>query len=168
MKIGILSDSHGNLERLRRAMDLLSENEVEAIVHCGDLVDPESLGILAQSQAEAYAVAGNMDKQTQPLAEAAERAGVHFSPAAVEVPIGDGAHLVAVHGDEEDRLDEYIRGRQFRYVCHGHTHRTRDEAYDWARVINPGALHKPKDPRHPTCAVLDTQTDSVAFLDVSA
>ncbi|MFP4355955.1 MAG: metallophosphoesterase family protein [Phycisphaerae bacterium] len=169
MKIGILSDSHGNLERLEKAVSLLAEQQAEALVHCGDIVEPESFEVLASADVPAYAVAGNMDKQTEPLSQAAERTGVHFSPSAIEVPLGNGRFLVALHGDDETRLEEYIRSQQFPYVCHGHTHRVRNEQYDQARVINPGALYKPKGPARgqPTCVLLDTESDSVAVIEVA-
>jgi putative phosphoesterase len=36
MKIGILSDSHGNIENLRKAIEILRKENVKFIVHLGD------------------------------------------------------------------------------------------------------------------------------------
>jgi putative phosphoesterase len=36
MKIGILSDSHGNIENLKRAIEILRKENVKFIVHLGD------------------------------------------------------------------------------------------------------------------------------------
>ena len=59
-------------------------------------------------------------------------------------------------------------GGQFPYVCHGHTHRLRDDRIGDVRVINPGALNHPRNPRHPTIAVLDTATDTLTIHDLPA
>ena len=37
MRIGLLSDSHGNTTALKSALAILSDLDVEAIVHCGDI-----------------------------------------------------------------------------------------------------------------------------------
>lgn len=44
MKIGILSDIHGELEALIKALDLLKQLEVDALICAGDLVDRGSDG----------------------------------------------------------------------------------------------------------------------------
>ena len=36
MKIGVMSDSHGNTEYVRQAAEYMMEAEVEYIVHLGD------------------------------------------------------------------------------------------------------------------------------------
>ena len=41
-----------------------------------------------------------------------------------------------------------------------------DERIGPVRVINPGALHHPRDPHHPTVALLDTGTDDLQVFDV--
>jgi len=35
MKIGVMSDSHGNIEYVRRAAEYMMEAEVEYIIHLG-------------------------------------------------------------------------------------------------------------------------------------
>lgn len=167
MKIGILSDSHGKAKRLRAAVAALVERGAERIVHCGDVGSPGCIEVLGAAGVEACAVAGNMDRRPGKLAAAAERAGVVFAIDSVEVPLGDGRYLAATHGHREGLLDELVAGGEFAYVCHGHTHRVRDERVGRVRVINPGALRSSRDPGRPTVALLDTASDSLEFLDVA-
>jgi predicted phosphodiesterase len=37
MKIGILSDTHGDVRRTEAGLDLLLQHPIEAICHCGDV-----------------------------------------------------------------------------------------------------------------------------------
>ena len=166
MKIGIISDSHGRTALLKSALDLLTTRGAERIVHCGDLGSADCLALLATAGVPAAAVAGNMDRRVAHLAETARSCGVSFSPDFVEVAFGDGQHLVATHGDNPALLDELIAGGQFPYVCHGHTHRMRDETIGGVRVINPGALRHPRGARLHTVALLDTDTDKLVLLSV--
>ena len=166
MKIGILSDSHGKAERMAAALEIFSDRGVDAIVHCGDAGSVECIAMLGVAGVAACAVAGNMDRRRKrAMAATAQRCGVAFSTSFVEV--GGGQFLVATHGHDAALLDELIAGEQFLYVCHGHTHRVRDERVGKVRVINPGALAHPRDPRHPTVAILDTETDALEHIDLS-
>jgi hypothetical protein len=167
MKIGILSDSHGNARRLSAALKTLRDHGAEAVVHCGDVGSDECFQLLAGSGMAAYAVVGNTDRHIDRLRERADELGLHYHAQLIEVPFDDGRYLVATHGDDEDLLGELIVGGQFPYVCHGHTHKIRDENYGKVRVICPGALHHPRSPKHPTTALLDTDSGDVEYLPVS-
>lgn len=166
MKIGIVSDSHSKRDRLQTALEMLRLRGCEAVVHCGDIGSSDCMRLLGESPMAAFAVAGNMDRHLFELDLTAREAGVTFHPATTEVPLGEGRFLVATHGHYQDVLDSLIAGEQFSYVCHGHTHRQRDEKIGQVRVINPGALKQPRQPRYASCALLDTEADTVEFLSV--
>ena len=166
MRIGIVSDSHGKMRRLRKALDALDERNVDAVVHCGDIGNTQCVELLGQFGAQAYAVSGNMDRKLALLEETARRCGVKFSSEVIEVPLGEGEYLVAAHGDDESILGELIADEQFPYVCCGHSHRFLDEMRGKVRVINPGALVHPRSPHHPTAALLDTDTDTLERIDL--
>lgn len=167
MKIGLISDSHGHTPRLLKAVELLSMRNVDAIVHCGDICNEQDVRLLNKAGVPAFLTSGNMDRHTARLATAAEKCKVTFHRSFVEVPLGDGQHLVALHGDDHHLLTELVDGQQFPYVCHGHTHRAADERYGNVRVICPGSLHHPRSLKHPSVAILDTQTDQLTFLDLT-
>lgn len=164
MKIGIVSDTHGQAERLREAMELFRVHAVDAVVHCGDVGSERCVELLGSADAEAWLVAGNVDRNIPALSAAAARHAVHFAGDVVELPLGDGRNLVATHGHDAAILGELIGGAKFPYVCHGHTHKRRDERVGAVRVINPGALF---NARVHTVAVLDTDADTVEHLIVS-
>ena len=166
MLIGLLSDSHANTSRLKNALSLLVRQGAEAVVHCGDIGPPDQVAILAGPGAEAYLVPGNMDRRPEKLAKAARECGVNFAVDFLEVPLGDGRYLIALHGHNEQLLREFVAGGQFPYICYGHTHRAAEKMYGPVRVICPGALAHPRSPKYPTVAILDTDSDTVKFIEV--
>ncbi len=166
MIIGILSDSHGQAEAISDALSALADRNCEAIVHCGDICNRKSVKALAAAAAPTYLVAGNSDNGYRDLARHAAKAGVNFSPKSIEVPLDNGDHLVATHGHHAGLLDELVAGRQFTYVCHGHTHTRSDARQDSVRIICPGSLSDPRGPRRPAIAVLDTERDELAFIEM--
>ncbi len=163
MKIGIVSDSHGKVNRLRRALAMLIERGAEVIVHCGDVGSGECIIALGETHLPAYAVAGNMDRHCRSLQDAADRSGVHFGCETVLVPLDGQAYLAVTHGNKPAVLAELISDERFGYVCHGHTHQPRDERIGVTRVINPGAL---RHAHPPTAAILDTDADTVEHFPV--
>ncbi len=163
MKIGIVSDSHGKVDVLRRALSMLAERGAEAIVHCGDIGSDECITALGETNLPTYAVAGNMDRHTRRLKSQADRDKVHFSPDTVLMPLGGDKYLVATHGNDLRIMTELLADGGFPYLCHGHTHQPRDEKIGPTRVINPGAL---RHAHPPTAAILDTDADTVEHFAV--
>ncbi len=167
MIIGLISDSHGNIRKLASALEMLAKKQVQAIVHCGDICCLESVKLLGSQDIPTWLVAGNMDHPLVELQKLAEASNVVFSYKTVEMPLDEGEYLVATHGNDEKLLHDLIGGRQFPYVCHGHTHRIGNQQLGKTRVICPGALKGPRHPRFATAAVLDTAQEKVEFYDIS-
>ena len=166
MKIGIVSDTHGRSRRLRAALAELLDRGVEAIVHCGDVGSIGCAETLGEAGVPVYVVAGNMDRRSLgPLKAEADELGLHFNPEAIMLPLPDGRYLAATHGNDVTVLERLVEIDRVAYVCHGHTHRRRDEVIGDTRLINPGALAHAR-PRPTSCALLDTDTDALEFIDM--
>lgn len=167
MRIGIVSDTHGKSKRLAAALDLLARRGAEIVIHCGDILEPDDVARLGRFPGRAYLTFGNMDRHAlEKLSEAARRATMTCAADFLTVPLGDGRHLAATHGNLETLLEELIRGGQYAYVCHGHTHQQRDERFGPTRVLNPGALYHPREGKEPSVCLLDVPTDTADFLNV--
>ena len=166
MKIGIVSDSHGKTRRLAAALQELAGKGAETIVHCGDVGSAACLDALADCPLPCHVVAGNMDRHVDAMQVSHRCDGLQLAPASLLVDLPGGRALAVTHGHDGSLLLALAENPAVAYLCHGHTHRARDERVGNLRMINPGALHHPKGPRHPTCALLDTDTDTVEFLEV--
>lgn len=164
MKIGILSDTHGQAVRLQGAIQLLLERGAEALVHCGDLGNAACLVALSDAPVPTFAVAGNSDSSVEDLELFADAVGVQFNKDVLHMKLDGQGSLAITHGHLSAVLRKLIDGGSLAYVLHGHTHLTRDERIGDTRVLNPGALHHTEQP---TVALLDTQLDSVEFLQIN-
>ncbi|MGI9457032.1 MAG: metallophosphoesterase family protein [Aeoliella sp.] len=71
MIVGVLADTHDEIDRTREAIYRLLDQGVQAIFHCGDITTPEIIKIC--SQAPLYFTFGNHDSDDVPsLKRAAE------------------------------------------------------------------------------------------------
>ena len=59
MRIAILSDTHDNIPNLRAAVTYCNAYTVSVIIHCGDLISPFMLPVLAEFGGAAHLIYGN-------------------------------------------------------------------------------------------------------------
>jgi putative phosphoesterase len=138
-RIGIISDTHGQVEYMRGAIRLLESLEPELVIHCGDIGSTEIVRML--SAWPTHFVFGNVDHDERSLRQAIEECGqtCHERFGTLEV---EGVRIAFLHGDDGRLLDATIHGGQWDLVCHGHTHRRREERAGKTLILNPGALYR--------------------------
>ena len=147
MKIGVLSDTHGDVSSLERALRILKNVGVDMVIHCGDVgVDVVALfkGL------HTHFVPGNMDNAEELRAAITEPEHTfHESVGELEI---EGRKTAFLHGHDVRLLRHTIHSGHWDLVCHGHTHAF-SKAHDGPTlVLNPGALSRTS---HPTLAVVD-------------
>lgn len=170
MILGLLSDTHGRVQRTAAALRLLRSLGAERIVHCGDVGGEDVLALLAGHAASF--VWGNTDPATRAEIEFARALGL-TPPAAVPLRLQFDeavclvchgherefeALLRAVHGADPAAAQAALRGA--RYVFYGHTHYAAESRVGEVRFINPGAIHRVATP---TVATIDFAGDAVRW-----
>jgi putative phosphoesterase len=159
MLLGILSDTHDQLDRTRRGVDLLREQGVSALVHCGDLTTPEVLEICAVLPC--WFVLGNNDTAVERLRQTAAETGAVCLDWGGLLPLA-GRQIGVTHGHRRGEWKRLLAAEPD-YLLFGHTHRSGDNRVGPTRRINPGALHRAWNY---SVAVLDVVRDEVRYLNV--
>lgn len=143
MRILVVSDTHGNIEKAKFVYDNI--DKVDMIIHCGDyLADGRELE--AAYNTPCHGVKGNCDRTT-----------AEYDYETVETTAGK---ILVCHGD----LDGVDLGYQRVYykalerdcvaVVYGHTHKAFYKKLDDMLIVNPGSLARPRDGSNGTCALL--------------
>ncbi len=145
MKIGIVSDTHGNRRAVEKVVEL-GGKDIKLWLHAGDCVDDaEYLEHFADTGVAK--VAGNSD---WPSANA---------PDAVVVEIG-GHKILLTHGHRYavrfgiNDLIEAAQENDCDMAVYGHTH-VAQFAPGEVTVINPGSASRPRDEMRPSFAIAD-------------
>jgi putative phosphoesterase len=146
MLIGIVSDTHGQVEFTRRAVRMLEALEVERVLHCGDIGSAAIVPLFAAWPA--HFVYGNVDYDREALGAAIAQAGQTCHGELAELDFA-GRRIAMLHGDDVKRLNSMIGSGEWDLVCHGHTHVARVDrrgepggSQGGTLVINPGALFR--------------------------
>lgn len=161
MRIGILSDSHGKHEMVRRAMQWFDGQNVTHFIHCGDVGGTAVFDEMVSGCC--HFVWGNCDIDDAGTIAYLKTVGIAL-PTEVPLRLKLGGKRLAVFHGHEPEANHMERLANVDYVFHGHSHRRRDERVGSLRIINPGALFRA---RPASVAVLDLQTDVLTFHEVS-
>jgi hypothetical protein len=160
MKIGILSDTHDELDRLEKALTFLRDEQVTTLLHCGDLCGPDIIQMM--SGFDVRIARGNMDRLPE-LKMMAQIILGNGRLASVHQFTLDGYAAAMLHGNDSNRLKSMINSGEYAYVFHGHTHRRRDQMIGRTRVINPGALGGTRWQQRSFC-ILELTTGEARFV----
>lgn len=158
MRLGLISDTHDNRSRTRKALRLLDEAGAEALVHAGDLNTGKLVPLFEGWRV--WLARGNVDHSTQ-IGSAIDEHGVDISYGLRHEIEAGSARVGVIHGDDGSRLESIINAGVFDLVVHGHTHTFRDERIGETRVVNPGAVHRASPP---SVCVWDTEEDELERL----
>ena len=145
MKLLVISDTHGHIDRAIRLLPLFKD--LNAIVHLGDyLRDAEQLQ--KYTDVKVVAVGGNCDGVTSKT-EAMKVIKSPFGPLLIT-----HGHL---HGAKKgiDRLLYQAGECEAKAVLFGHTHTPFYGVYEGVALINPGSLSLPGNQTQGTYAVLN-------------
>ncbi|MEW4490779.1 YfcE family phosphodiesterase [Thalassoglobus sp. JC818] len=158
MRIGIVSDTHGNLENTSLAVEHLRSHEIENVIHCGDI---GSASIPSEfTEFQTHFVFGNVDSDVATLRQAINDANGTCHGRFGEVTLG-GRKIAFLHGDDAARANQTIESNEYDLVCYGHTHKAESHQEGSTLVLNPGALHR-ANPH--TLAIVDLTDLSVQHL----
>lgn len=157
MRIGILSDTHNEIELTRQAVALLCREGAQALIHCGDLTGTEI--VAACAALPCYYVFGNNDADNIPALKGAMEAVAATCLDWAGIIVVDGKRIAITHGHMHTDVRRMLAVEPD-YLLTGHSHSPSDRREGPVRRINPGALHRTEKA---TVAILDLATDEVGF-----
>lgn len=137
MKLAILSDSHGSLDRLQIAFNRFRGAEIKSVLHCGDFLVDGVVEIFAEyPDIQFWISTGNCDVNSEIATELKKLPHVTLQEV-IQLEI-EGIHIGASH--IEGIAQNALKGKEIDIFCHGHTHRAKIEKKEGHILLNPGAL----------------------------
>jgi putative phosphoesterase len=166
MKVGILSDTHGNLPIVGGTAQKLKDEKVRAVFHCGDIGGFDVLTKLASVfqplDIPVYAVLGNVDTYSNEWKFLPSNQGIHVLGRFGEIDIS-GKKIALLHSDDARRFSEAVNSGSYDYIFTGHSHAVHDYKEGSTRCINPGTAGRGAPD---TCAVLDLKRDKLTIIEI--
>ena len=167
MKFVIISDTHGNVANFKKAINWMQKENIQLLLHCGDIGNPESLKESLQNFTGKFlGVFGNMDADYKILIEEYNKIpNVKIAEKFLETKI-ENKNIAITHKPDDAR--KMAESQKFDLVFYGHTHKPWEEKVPVhpklgsegggnCRLINPGELAG--QIFKPAFAVYNTETD---------
>jgi uncharacterized protein len=162
MKIGLISDTHDNMQNIRKAVSLFSNKNVSLVIHAGDIVSPEA--VEAFQGVKLIAVLGNNDLEINGLTNAFDKIGGQLKGEFREME-HDDLFFAIYHGTNSRKKELLIRSGRYNVVVCGHTHKVQYKKFGRTLVINPGTANGWFFGYNATAAIFDTQSREPEFLN---
>ncbi|MCP4482100.1 MAG: YfcE family phosphodiesterase [bacterium] len=157
MKIGVISDTHDNLEYIKKAIRYFNEEKVDKVFHAGDISQVDTAEAFNKLNMPLILAFGNTDKAESELITKLG-AKLELSGQIVVTELC-GIRIVLVHNILLIPLE--IR-RQADLIIHGHTHHVEDIVINSTRILNPGECSAKKFGVS-TVMIYDFETENVTL-----
>jgi len=143
LKLGVISDSHDNLNMIKKAVNILNKENIDFLIHCGDIVSPfistvfEGLDEKIKNK-NFFGVFGNNDGDLLYLIKRFENiCKISGYEAILELA---GKKIYVSHGPDPLVIKSLAKSGEFDIICTGHTHNHKIMKINKTLVINPGEL----------------------------
>lgn len=173
MKIGLISDTHGDLAAFEKAYEILKDSDL--IMHSGDLFyhglfnsiketyNPLELSKLVNKIKKPVIFSrGNCDSEVDQLA-------VDFNildPVRIFYFNENIIYLHHGHNKEDEDLLDLSKKFRFNIVVSGHTHIYRVEKKENVIFINPGSPSLPKGGNPPSIGEIDFNNNTARIINI--
>lgn len=137
MLLGVISDTHDNIDSIQRAVKLFNDRGVDVVIHCGDWCSPFTLTYFRNLNCKLLGVFGNVDGDREHLRRRARELGFEIESEFLSLVL-DGRSIAVYHGVHEDLVRALAKCGEYDLVLRGHTHRPSVERVGSALVVNPG------------------------------
>lgn len=151
MRIGVVSDTHGKPEFLRKALQQMGH--IDLLIHAGDHYrDALSLG--KETGLRVTAVVGNCDWDTAgPLEQVLEI---------------EGRRILVVHGhlygvkSGSQKLAKMLQDGSYDLIIYGHSHMPEITSLPHGYLLNPGSLASPRRGSKRSYGIVEIDKNKVA------
>ena len=181
MKIGIISDTHDDIDNTNKAIDIFQKNDVKAVIHAGDIISPPVITEffrLTEKGVKLFGIFGNNDGEKRGLENAFKTVGGELLSDIGKIDL-DGLKFCIYHGQDLKKKEKIIKSGKFDVFVFGHTHTKYPNGVDTeiindTIVLNPGTAHSvaktfASDTQYfgeSSIMVFDTTTKQFKFFDL--
>ncbi len=162
LKIGVISDTHDNLDAIRRAVSYFAKHAT-IIIHAGDVIAPFSAKIFKEANIPVYGVLGNNDGELL-TREVFNKLGGKVKRQFNAFTM-DNRRIAVMHGEMAEVIEALILSKMYDIVISGHTHDPKIEKNDGVLHVNPGENCGYLTGKS-TIAIIDTATLTADIIEV--
>lgn len=144
LKIGILSDTHDDIQNTKKAIEIFNALNIDCVFHAGDYIYPGMIALFRElkQNIKFYGVRGNNDGEIIGLVDQFSKLdNAFFLNEFGRIRI-ESKEVGIYHGTNLQLSELLIESQVFDLLILGHTHKKRIEKIGKTFVLNPGPLNR--------------------------
>jgi len=140
VKIAVISDTHDHRDNILKAVSIMNERNIDALIHCGDFVAPfvkrwfDNLN--SNIKENFFGVFGNNDGEKiglkNLLGQICKLDGLEL------IKELDGKKIHVSHMPIQGTIDALANSGRFDIILSGHTHEVVNKKLNGVLIVNPG------------------------------
>jgi len=134
MKIGIISDTHDNLPKIKEAVEMFNQEKVQLVLHAGDFTSPFTSREFKNLNSPLKGVFGNNDGDKLLLQK--YFVGIGEISSETYLTNLNQVSLIMLHKGE--LVDSLAESQKYDLIVYGHTHHPDLRRIGKTLIINPG------------------------------
>ncbi len=164
MKIGVISDTHDQRQRILQAIKLFNKEKVGLVIHCGDWVAPFSAARFSALKCQIKGVFGNNDGDKE-LHRQRNGKFIEYCDERMELSV-EGKKIFITHGHLPQLVENALKSGSYDAVFSGHTHIAHVKTVGKTLWLNPGTLVDETSDKIKgiSIAVYDTATNNAELI----
>jgi putative phosphoesterase len=177
--MGIISDTHDDVENVQRAIEIFNAEKVAYVIHAGDYVLPGVVQEFEKLNGKLMGVFGNNDGEKGALLKNFPGINGELKGELGEIEF-DGLKFGIYHGTDTGVKDLLVNSKKYDILICGHTHIKEPSLNSIGKykndaktlVLNPGTAHKKIASisgafKESGIVVFDIQTKEYRFIDLA-
>ena len=122
MRIGIISDTHDDIENVQKAIEIFNTEKVQYVIHAGDYIFPGIVSEFKKLDAKLIGVFGNNDGERVHLLKNFLSIEGELKGELGEIEL-DGLRFGIYHGTDKEVREKLVNSQKYDVIISGHTHR---------------------------------------------
>ena len=167
--IAVISDSHDHRDNILKAVSIINEKNVEALIHCGDFISPFVKKWFAKLRDsiknQFFGVFGNNDGERLYLKQLLGQLCIFPQNGNEHIIELGGKRIYASHMPKKETIDALANSGMFDIILSGHTHIMVNRKHKDVLILNPGELCGYLTDK-PTFTIIDTETMVAEIIEV--
>ena len=172
MKVGVVSDTHGDYTNIKKAFDEIFV-DIDFLIHAGDILNhgprnpiPEGYNPVELSNflnnlpISVHYAKGNCDSEVDSLMIK------NFIQSPYLYLVIEGIRIVVTHGDKNLNYFKELSEKHADILITGHTHNYTIDKESKYILFNPGSTSIPKNHPHGTCGLIDIDAGEISIFDI--
>jgi len=175
MKIGLISDTHGDVEAFEKAFEILKDSDL--IMHSGDLFYHGLFNIIKDTY-NPLELSKLVNKIKIPIIFSRGNCDSEVDQLALDFNILDPVRIFYFneniiylhhgHNKKDEELLDLSKKFKFNIVVSGHTHIYRIARKENVIFVNPGSPSLPKNGNPPTIGEIDFNNNVVKIINIAS